>query len=636
MEKLGEENIPRPEYPRPQFVRADNWINLNGEWDFQFDDFNIGLRERWYKKQASKKFDQKIMVPFCFQSELSRVNDQEFHDIVWYKKVINLPENFKKKRILLHFGAVDYLCRVYLNGEYIGSHEGGYIGFSLDITDFVEKENYLVIRVEDPSTDNEIPRGKQYWRKENAGIFYSRVTGIWQTVWIDCVDLNFYLRKVKITPDIDNSLINLGCDIYGIGFDDLYIQVSILFENDLITEFETKLNFLGSISKKKRGKNIVKEEVGFYEKIFRYIKNPNQFQLKISIQKEKLELWDVNTPNLYDLHISIYNKKTGEIYDKVKSYFGMRKISISKGIESINGFKTANKVILLNNKPIYQKLFLVQGYWPESLYTAPSDDAIKRDVQIIKDFGFNGIRTHQKAFDPRFLYWCDKMGVLVWSEIGNAFVFSKDSQLRLMNQYIEMIERDYNHPSIITWVILNEGWGVGNADKDKRMVDYIASMCFLIKSIDPTRIIIDNAGWWHTISDVCTKHFYLDTKLLPKNFDEEKSIKSPDPIVPDCYLEPYHYNDEPIVYSEIGGYGLDYYEKGTKDFFYPVFSSPEELLTKITNLLKEFDRRKEWIHGFCYTELYDQFQEINGLLTFDREPKFPPHKLKEKLDTMFY
>ncbi|MBA7550362.1 LL-diaminopimelate aminotransferase [subsurface metagenome] len=138
------------------------------------------------------------MVPFCFQSELSRVNDQEFHDIVWYKKVINLPENFKKKRILLHFGAVDYLCRVYLNGEYIGSHEGGYIGFSLDITDFVEKENYLVIRVEDPSTDNEIPRGKQYWRKENAGIFYSRVTGIWQTVWIDCVDLNFYLRKVKI------------------------------------------------------------------------------------------------------------------------------------------------------------------------------------------------------------------------------------------------------------------------------------------------------------------------------------------------------------------------------------------------------------------------------------------------------
>ena len=210
-----------------------------------------------------------------------------------------------------------------------------------------------------------------------------------------------------------------------------------------------------------------------------------------------------------------------------------------------------------------------------------------------------------------------------------------DYQLRLINQYIEMIERDYNHPSIIAWVILNESWGVGNADKDKRMVDYIASMYFLIKSIDPTRLIIDNDGWWHTISDVCTKHFYLDTKLLSKNFDEEKLI-SYDPIVPDCYLEPYHYNDEPIVYSEIGAYGLDYYGEGTKDFFYQVFNSPEELLTKIKNLLKEFDGRKEWIHGFCYTELYDQFQEINGLLTLDRKPKFPPHKLKKILNDMFY
>ena len=205
MNLLNEKTIPRPEYPRPQFVRQNNWKNLNGEWDFAFDDNNIGLKERWYKKEESIKFDKKIIVPFCFQSKLSGIGDESFHDIVWYRREFILPDNFAYKRILLHFGAVDYSCTVYLNGEFVGTHEGGYIGFNLDISDFIEKKNVLVLRIEDPSTNLEIPRGKQYWEKEARGIFYQRITGIWQTVWLEAISLEYHIKYIKITPFIDKS-----------------------------------------------------------------------------------------------------------------------------------------------------------------------------------------------------------------------------------------------------------------------------------------------------------------------------------------------------------------------------------------------------------------------------------------------
>ncbi len=340
-------------------------------------------------------------------------------------------------------------------------------------------------------------------------------------------------------------------------------------------------------------------------------------------------LWDIDNPNLYDLSLKIQNEETSEIYDEISSYFGMRKISISEQ-------ENKNKQILLNYKPLYQKLFLVQGYWPDSLYTPPSDDHIKKDIQYVLDFGFNGLRTHQKAFDPRFLYWCDKMGVLVWGEIGNAYRFSVESQLKLINEFVAEVERDYNHPSIIAWVPLNEGWGVSGAEKDPKRGYYTSSLYFLIKSIDPTRLIIDDDGWWHTENnDVCTRHFYSTIKLLPATLEDE--IRSHKTSVPKIYLKPYEYKGEPIIYSEIGGFGYDFKENVEKKWGYGgLIKDSEGFFEKVLDLFKEFDTRKEWIQGFCYTELYDQFQEINGLLTFDREPKFPPHKLKEKLYTMFY
>jgi len=626
MENLRDGNIPRPEYPRPQFVRENNWINLNGEWDFVFDDANLGLKERWYKKENSKDFDRKIIVPFCFQSKLSGIEDNSFHEVIWYRRVFDIPKKFNDKKVLLHFGAVDYRCLIYLNGEYVGSHEGGFVGFSLNITKFLEGSNVLVVRVEDPSEDLEIPRGKQFWKTEIETIFYPRVSGIWQTVWVEFLSPNYSIDDVKITPDIEKSEVIFEVNIEGKGFPELSLGINILSGNQSIAQDTINLDFIGKIGSRKN-KKVLKEKIELLSKKMFY-DNPFRFKFKVKIPEDQLVLWDINSPNLYDFSLKIQNEETGEIYDGISSYFGMRKISLGDG--------NKQKRIFLNDKLLYQKLFLVQGYWPDSLYTPPSDEHIKKDIQFVIDFGFNGLRTHQKTFDPRFLYWCDKMGVLVWGEIGNCYRFSVKSQLRLINEFVAEIERDYNHPSIIAWVPLNEGWGVSGAEKDPKRGYYTSSLYFLIKSIDPTRLIIDDDGWWHTEhNDICTRHFYSTTDLLPATLDEE--ISSHKTSVPKPYLKPSEYRGEPIIYSEIGGIGYDFEDKIDRKWGYGrLIEDSEDFFEKVLALLKEFDKRKEWIQGFCYTELYDQFQEINGLLTFEREPKFPPHKLKERLDTMFF
>lgn len=625
MDHKSFQNIPRPDYPRPHFERKENWVNLNGEWDFSFDDDDIGLKERWYKQKKKENFKKKIVVPFCFQSELSGIGDQSFHDIVWYRKEFTIPSKFEKNRVLLHFGALDNSCLVFLNGERIGSHEGGYIGFILDITDFIETDiNILVLRVEDPSSDLEIPRGKQFWFEKLTSIFYPRVTGIWQTVWLEFVSLKNHLKWVKITPDIDKSQIIVECDVAGKGVPELKLSIKVLFNNQAVAQEELNLDFLGDISAKRDRKIIKTKGVQIR------LQNPSPFKFKIKIPKDSLHLWDVKTPNLYDLILKIHNSKSKESHDMVKCYFGMRKISLS---DAPTG---SNKRVLLNDKLIYQKLFLIQGYWPDSLYTAPSDEAIKLDIQYIKDFGFNGLRTHQKIFDPRFLYWCDKMGLLVWGEIGNAFQFSPRAQLNIINEFAAEIERDYNHPSIIVWTVLNEGWGVAGAHRNPEMADYTASLYHLMKSLDPTRLIVDDDGWFHTKTDLCTIHLYGSYDLLANSLEEEKKfdLRSAFPI----YLEPYSYDNEPIIYSEIGGFGLDMNKDSEEGAwgYGGVGTSSDDLFEKVVNLLKLFDKRKDWIHGFCYTELYDQFQEVNGLLTMNREPKFPPSRLKKAIEDLFY
>ena len=327
MEKLGEDFIPRPEYPRPQLVREDNWSNLNGEWDFAFDDKNRGLIERWYLRENSNNFDKKILVPFCFQSKLSGIEDLSFHEVFWYRKEFTIKKQNNNKKILLHFGAVDYSCAIYLNDAYVGSHKGGYIGFSLDITNYIEENNILVVRIEDPSEDLEIPRGKQYWKEDIESIFYPRVSGIWQTVWLEFLSPEFQIEELKITPNIDKSEIMFEIDINGMGFSELCLIVEILFDNQTIAQDNIIIDFIGKIGKRKN-KKIFKERIEMFNKKMFY-ENPNRFKFKVTIPNNLLFLWDIDNPNLYDLSLKIQNEKTGEIYDEISSYFGMRKISIS-------------------------------------------------------------------------------------------------------------------------------------------------------------------------------------------------------------------------------------------------------------------------------------------------------------------
>ena len=628
MNHLQQNVIPRPDYPRPQFVRKDNWINLNGEWNFNFDDENCGIEQEWYKKANSRIIDKRINVPYCYQSELSGISDYTPHRYIWYKKHFQIPESFENKRILLHFGAIDYFCRVYLNDIYIGSHEGGFVGFTLDITPFIQKEqkeNTLIVYVEDPYDDLEIPRGKQFWKEKWKSIFYPNISGIWQTVWIEAVNREFYLKKFMIITDIDTSEIVIECDITGLGKEDVILISTIHLGNDLVSKIDFPLSFLGDHKKKSKITALLNDKLQSSGIEFDFYDNPSKFKFKMKIPKDKLVLWSPSSPELYDLDFKIYNRTLKNVYDEVKSYFGMRKVSIGD-----------NGKILLNNKPFYQKLVLIQGYWPDGLYTAPSEDAIKVDIKYIKSFGFNGLRAHQKVFDPQFLYWCDKEGLLVWSELGSNYVYSTCAQKKFITQYIEMIERDFNHPSIIVWNILNESWGVFLADKYPRKVDYIISLYYLIRSIDSSRLIIDNDGWWHTKSDICTKHFYANSKYLPNNLKEEIDQEYVAPNYPEPYLENFAYNNEPIVYSEIGGVAMDYYKNMKKYRGVGLVKSNKELLTYLEDLILNFIERKEWIQGFCYTQLYDQFQEINGLLTFDRTPKFAPEELEHRLRSLKY
>ncbi|MCL1986787.1 MAG: glycoside hydrolase family 2, partial [Firmicutes bacterium] len=418
--------ILREEYPRPQFVRA-NWLNLNGEWSFAFDDQNIGLKERWFENFANAKNSQKINVPFAFQTPLSGINDKTFHDYCWYAKNFTVPDN--NQQVILHFGAVDYFANVYINGHLVGSHEGGHTAFSFNITPYLNGSNSftnptetLVVQVYDPSTDETIPRGKQFWQEESSGIWYSRTTGIWQTVWLEWVDTT-HITSLKFTPDVDNGDISIEFEVAG-NFANKTIEFDITFNGETVAK--QTLHLVASYTKSTV--NL------FSQKIFRTLMHDNGWT------------WSPDNPNLFDVKLRLLDGL--KLLDSVTSYFGMRKIH------------TQNGMIYLNNRPFYQKLVLDQGYWEQGLLTAPSDDAFKQDIILAKEMGFNGARKHQKVEDPRYLYWADKLGFLVWGECAAAPIFSNKAVARLTREWLEIIERDYNHPCIVAWVPINESWGV--------------------------------------------------------------------------------------------------------------------------------------------------------------------------------
>ncbi|WNS43769.1 sugar-binding domain-containing protein [Paenibacillus sp. MMS20-IR301] len=588
MEQLNSEQrlteMPRTEYPRPQFTRKD-WQCLNGEWEFAFDDGNAGVKEKW--QEPGQPYPFKINVPFTFQSKLSGIEDSGFHDVVWYRRALNIPAEWQGRRIILHFGAVDYDSRVWVNGKLAAVHEGGHTPFQADITECLSEDgvNTLVVRAQDYSRDVTLPRGKQYWLEESASIFYTRTTGIWQSVWVEPVH-DIHLGKVQLTPDIDRNEIRITPVVKGLAYGDkVSLEIAIYFKGELIAENTQSV----SVSS---GSRVI--EV-------------NDFA-----EHGHGRLWSPEQPDLYDIHFRLLSG--GKLLDEAESYFGMRKIAVENG------------VLCLNNHPYYQRLALDQGYFPEGLLTAPSDGDLQNDVQWAKDLGFNGVRKHQKTEDPRFLYWCDKLGLLVWSEAANAYDYSREYVRRFTKEWQEIMERDYNHPCVVAWVPLNESWGVPNVKNHAGQQHHGLTMYHLTKSLDDTRPVVFNDGWEHITTDLITIHDYESRKdVLEKRYADRDTALASAPSGRAIFVGGGEDKGQPILVSEFGG--IAYKKSDWEGWGYSGADNEEDFLKRLKAVLDPMFSSPV-IQGFCYTQLTDVEQEINGLLTYDRKPKAPVEEIR--------
>jgi beta-galactosidase/beta-glucuronidase len=580
-------------YPRPQFVRQD-WQNLNGEWKFAFDDQNVGINERWFEQEG--KYNQTIQVPFVYQCELSGICDTTPHNIVWYYREFQLYGQ-PGKSVLLHFGAVDYEADVYVNGQHICHHIGGHTSFTADITDFLCKEGTQIVSVRayDPHYDESIPRGKQFWEDESRGIWYTNSTGIWQTVWLEVVSRQ-HIENVRFTPLFDEGKVQLEV-LLSQWKKDVSLSYAIHFKEQKVAS-----GCVDSVNQK-----IVFVLDLFQEHIFRSNYHDNGWS------------WTPEAPNLFDLELVL--RDGNDELDRVSSYFGMRKVH------------TENGMIYLNNKPYYQKLVLDQGYWPKGLLTAPSDEDFVKDIGLVKEMGFNGCRKHQKMEDPRFMYWADKLGFLVWGECAAPAIYNNDAAERLMIEWSDILARDYNHPSIITWVPINESWGVPNISFQRQQQHFSQALYHYIHALDPTRLVISNDGWAATETDIVAIHNYAHgrTDEIKKYEYFKESLSTRDKLLArsstpwPIFANGFGYQDQPILLTEFGGIGFD--ASGQPGWGYTSVEDEGEFVREYKRIIDAV-YASVGLWGFCYTQITDVEQEINGLLTYDRRAKCDLKKIR--------
>ena len=463
-----------PEYPRPQLVRAD-WENLNGEWQFGFGE------EVKQSDALSGKLPRKIRVPFSYETELSGIADQTPHDTVWYSRTVS---GKKGKRTLLHFEGADYKTRVYVNGVFVGEHCGAYERFSFDVTAYLtEEKNVLAVCCTDANRPVQV-RGKQRWEDKNFGCWYVQTTGIYKAVWLEYVN-DVYLTHCKITPSIrDNSV------RFDVGVSRPSPSVTVCCE----------ISF--------GGKPVQSVSISAAD-----AENSVCVHLDSGNLTYQVELWNTDCPVLYDVDITVSD--TGTVCDRVGSYFGLREFVAKDG------------KLLLNNVPFYARLMLDQGYWAESGITPPREEALMKDIELCKAMGFNGVRKHQKVEDERFLYYADIMGFAVWCELPSNHFACDDASCAITEQWLHIVRQNYNHPSVVTWVIFNESWGVRNIMRNAAQQNLATGLYYLTKSIDTMRPVVSNDGWAHTESDILTLHHYEQSgeKLLSYYDTSEKLTK---------------------------------------------------------------------------------------------------------------
>jgi len=543
----------------------ETWQNLNGEWDFEFDFSVSGLEQEF---QTKGEFTKSINVPFCPESKLSGIGFVDFIPACWYRRIINITPQQKEGTVLLHFGAVDYDCTVFVNGVKAGNHKGGYSSFNFDITTLVEAgENTIVVYAVDDTRSPMQPTGKQsilfYSRRCN----YTRTTGIWQTVWLEFAPKN-RIVSYKVTPDLNSTAADFAVKLAG-DTDAMSLRIKATFE----------------------GRDMGESTVAV---------NGNLANLRLALNESYP--WEVGVGNLYDITIELI--KDG-VEDKVTGYFGLRNVYIK------------DHAIYLNNRPVYQRLVLDQGFYPDGIYTAPTDDALIKDIKISMDLGFNGARLHERAFEERFLYHADRLGYLVWGEHANWGLDISDplGLHAFLPEWLELVDRDFNHPSIVGWCPFNETWDINGRKQvdDTLLVTYLAT-----KAADPTRPVIDTSGNFHVITDIYDIHDYdQDVESFSKKYKHLKKGEAHE-----TYPGRQSYGGEPYFVSEYGG--AWWAKPGTEGWGYG--KNPESIEEFIHRYVGLTDAllSSEGICAFCYTQLYDVEQEQNGLYDYDRNLKFGP------------
>lgn len=569
-------NIPRAEHPNPQWER-DTWKNLNGTWEFEFDFGCSAVERRLWEKE---RFDREILVPFCPESRLSGIGYTDFINGVAYRKNFELSQEELSGRVLLHFGAVDYEASVYVNGTLVGSHKGGYTSFCFDITKHVAPgPNTLFVAVKDDVRSGLQPKGKQAHLYASSGCDYTRTTGIWQTVWLEFVPER-HIQSAKYYPDPANGKVTVTGLVQGQGT----LQLTALWEDKPV------------------GEAALSVEDGFFT---------------VQLDLSETHLWEPGKGGLYTLLLSF-----GE--DRVKSYFGLRTA------------KFQGRKFLLNGKSLFQRFVLDQGFYPDGIYTAPTEEDLVKDIQLSFAAGFNGARLHEKVFEARFLYHCDRLGYLVWGEYPNwgldhAHPLSTETYL---NQWSEAVERDFNHPAIIGWCPFNETWGY-REEREKNAL--LTSLYKLTKQLDPTRPCIDSSGNYRVLSEVYDIHDYdQDTQSFQARWDGlTDRIRETGGVIPaeDPFFNsapegpsgraPFFnqpYDNQPIFVSEYGG--IRWPDDTVEGWGYGnAPATPEEFFARYKGLTEALLNNPE-IFGFCYTQLYDVEQEVNGLYTYGRAQKF--------------
>ena len=567
-------------YPRPLLER-DIWFSLNGDWEFSLD------RDARSASPDQITWESHIEVPFSPETRASGVGDTGFYKACWYRRTFEKPEMADGHRLLLHFGAVDYAATVWVNGKLAAEHEGGYTPFCIDITEMLATPGpqTIVVRAADDPADLSKPRGKQDWQLAPHGIWYPRTTGIWQTVWLEVVPAN-WIGTVRWTPNLERWEIGFEAWLEGEGREGLRLNVK-LHVGDLLLADDTYQVVAGEVHRR-----IALSDPG------------------VDDYRNEL-LWSPATPTIIDAELKLWGGR-GELIDTAKSYTALRSIGVQ------------GDRFVLNGRPYLLRMVLDQGYWPETGLTAPDDEAFRRDVELAKAMGFNGVRKHQKIENPRYHYWADHLGLLVWEEMPSAYRYNKTSIERLNREWMKVISRDSSHPCIVAWVPFNESWGVPDLPDSPAQRHYVQALYHLTKTMDPSRPVIGNDGWESVATDIIGIHDYDDQpERMARRYGSEevpRIFKRERPGGRLLLLEGPAHADQPIMLTEFGG--IAFSPDTARTWGYSRSQTAEEFAKEYAHLLR-VARSLPILAGFCYTQFTDTYQEANGLLYMDRRPKIP-------------